>query len=360
MRPARLHWLAAALLPCTIHCGGGDGEPATAQGDAESADGAPAALEDVHRIGRFDGDDRFAWPGSAIAARFEGTAISARLDDGGQDWFSIEIDGQARPPLQTAAGENDYLLAGDLAGGEHELLLTRRTESFFGPSRFLGLSGAALVPTVPPDRLIEFIGDSITCGYGVLGQGPGCSFSADTESETDAWGALTARALGAAHTAIAYSGKGVVRNFGGDTSATMPVLFGRTFADDAASAWDFSFAPDVVVINLGTNDFSTGDPGTAFEDGLLAFVEDIRGRYPGAPILLATSPMLGGDAHAQHRAHLQAVVDAAGDGVRLVDIAEQDPDDGLGCDFHPGPVTQQKMADALVPVIQEVTGWSAR
>jgi lysophospholipase L1-like esterase len=358
MRPARLHWLAAALLPCTIHCGGGDGEPGIARGgDAESSDARSAAVEDVHRIGRFDADDRFAWPGSAVAARFEGTAISARLDDGGQDWFSIEVDGQALAPLQTAAGENDYVLASGLADGAHDLVVTRRTESFFGPSRFLELSGAVLVPTEPPDRLIEFIGDSITCGYGVLGQGPGCSFSAETESETDAWGALTARALGAAHTAIAYSGKGVVRNFGGDTSDTMPVLFGRTFADDPASTWDFSFAPDVVVINLGTNDFSTGDPGTAFEDGLLAFVEAIRGRYPGAPILLATSPMLGGDAHEQHRAHLQAVIDAAGDGVRLVDIAEQDAADGLGCDFHPSQVTQQKMADALVPIIQEVTGW---
>lgn len=104
------------------------------------------------------------------------------------------------------------------------------------------------------------------------------------------------------------------------------------------------------------HDFSIGDPGLAFEDGLLAFVQDIRARYPGAPILLATSPMLGGDAHAQHRAHLEAVIDAAGDGVRLVDVAEQDPADGLGCDFHPSRVTHQKMADALVPVIREVTG----
>ena len=148
-----------------------------------------------------------------------------------------------------------------------------------------------------------------------------------------------------------------MRNFGGDTSDTMPVLFSRTIADDPSSSWDFSWTPDVVVVNLGTNDFSTGDPGQEFADRLGEFVAEIRTHYPVAWILLATSPMLGGTAHTQHRSYLEQAVAGGGDHVRLVDLAEQDPNDGYGCDFHPSPVTQQKMATALVAAIRDVTGW---
>src|SRR6185437_9930940 len=141
-------------------------------------------------------------------------------------------------------------------------------------------------------RWIEFVGDSITCGYGVLGPDQSSCFSNDTEAETRGWAALTAQAFGAAHSAIAYSGKGVIRNNGGDTTELMPVLFERTLVD-AADAWGFtSYTPDVVVIDLGTNDFAQGDPGQAFVTGYEAFVAQIRGHYPDAWIVVAQSPML--------------------------------------------------------------------
>lgn len=352
------------LLPLLLDCGGSgssaaDGAAQDARPGTSDAgiDASSAPLADFHRIGRFDAADRFAWPGTAIAARFDGAQISVRLDDSGVDWFAVEIDGEAAPPFQATAGEQDYLLADGLSDGPHDLVLSRRTESFVGTSRFLGLSGARLIPTPAPARLVEFIGDSITCGYGVLGNGPSCEFSENDESEPDAWGAIAARALGAAHTAIAYSGRGVVRNVGGDTTDTMPVLFLRTIADEPDSEWDFATSPDVVVVNLGTNDFASGDPGTDFTDGYVAFIEQIREHYPEPWILVATSPMLSGAARPQLRAYLEAAVGAAGERVRLVDLDEQNPDDGYGCDSHPSRATQQKMADRLVPAIRDVTGW---
>ena len=69
------------------------------------------------------------------------------------------------------------------------------------------------------------------------------------------------RELGAAHVAIAYSGIGMLRNNGGGTTGTMPERYERTLADDAASLGLARYTPDVVVIDLGTNDFATGDPG---------------------------------------------------------------------------------------------------
>ena len=201
------------------------------------------------------------------------------------------------------------------------------------------------------------IGDSITCGYGVLGAGPGCGFTADTEAETHAWGALAAAQLGAWNTAIAYSGKGVIRNYGGDTIDLMPALFLRQDANDPASTWNWSYQPQVVVVNLGTNDYSVGDPGQAFEDAYIAFVATIRGKYPDAWIVVSSSPMLDGADHSSLVGHLQAVVAASGARVRFLDLLPQDPADGYGCDWHPSEATQRKMAAALVAEIREVTGW---
>ena len=75
------------------------------------------------------------------------------------------------------------------------------------------VTNGALVPTPPPfTRKLEFIGDSITCGFGNEGPGPNCPFTADTENESLAYGTLTAQALNAEHHTIAWSGIGMVRH----------------------------------------------------------------------------------------------------------------------------------------------------
>ena len=65
---------------------------------------------------------------------------------------------------------------------------------------------------------------------------------------------------------IAASGRGIVRNYAGETADTLPRIYGRTLAGSAAPAWDFARQPQAVIINLGTNDISNGkgDPGTPF------------------------------------------------------------------------------------------------
>lgn len=330
-------------------------------GDAPVADGARAGdapVEDVHLIGRFDAMHRFAWPGDEIALRFDGSAISIDIDDDGQNQFDPTIDGQRYQTFFTNMGRMTLQIASGLPAGEHDLVIARRTESFIGTTTFYGFPGATLVPTPRPSRLIEMIGDSITCGYGVLGVGPNCSFGASTEAEDLAWGALAAAELDAMHVSIAYSGIGMYRNNGGDITETMPMRYGRVLADDATSTWTWDYTPDVIVIALGTNDFAGGDPGQPFVDAYVAFVQMLRTRFPRTPVVLATSPMLDGAARTQLHDHLAAVVSAVGDPqVTSVEIAEQLAADGYGCDYHPDTTTQRKMADALVPAIRAATGW---
>jgi hypothetical protein len=160
---------------------------------------------------------------------------------------------------------------------------------------------------------------------------------------------------------ISYSGIGVLRNYDGSTTEIMPDRYPRILAGDPSRPWGFSFEPDVVVLNLGTNDFARGDPGQAYTDAYLAFVGQVRGHYPDAYLLLAVGSMLTGANRSAALADAQSVVASrvgAGDTrVGLVDLGVQSASDGYGCDSHPSVATDRKMADALVAAIHDAVGW---
>lgn len=317
----------------------------------------------IHFIGRFDFSDpqkpRFAYPGSTITTRFSGTGLTVALEDGDHaNRFDVTVDGVLGPELVTSNGKTTYAVASGLPDGEHDVVIARRTESFVGTTTFAGFSGAPLVATAGPTRLIEIIGDSISCGYGILCDDPTQGFSPETEAETLAYGALTAKALLAAHVTVAYSGKGITQNYGGGKTDLMPEVWERTFADDSSSVWGFSYVPDVVVIHLGTNDFWNGDPGADFVTRYTAFVKKVRSHYPAAPIVIALSPMLEEPNRTTCRGYLQTIVADSNDAkVSFVEFAQQKTSDGLGCDYHPNLVTNQKMAVVLEAKLRAVTGW---
>jgi lysophospholipase L1-like esterase len=355
------------------------GPAADAAGDADTVAKAP-----YHLVGRFDVRDpagpRFSWSGTQIRAAFSGTGLVVKLKDSGQSQFDVAIDG-AKPTLLVPGASDSHEVATGLAPGEHTVVITKRTEPTFGTTQFLGFEpkDGALVPTpAPGGKLIEMVGDSITAGYGILGfepcknaQNQDNSFSPETESETEAWGALAATELGARHHAVAWSGIGVYRDNNGDQADPMPVRYDRALGEDGASTWDHSKAhPDLVVVNLGTNDFATGDPGVPFQTAYVAFLKSIRDKHPEAFIAVATSPMLTDSypeppANEQRRtksiAALEAIVAArktAGDAkVASLTIDEQQAADLYGCDSHPSKDTAKKMAGKLVAFAKTTLGW---
>lgn len=322
----------------------------------------PPALPAIHYVGRHDATDpghvRMGWSGVGAVFRFNGTDASVRLDDNGRYW-TVVVDGQVQPNLATSPGEQSYPLAVGLPAGEHTVELYRRTEGSFGSTTLLGvdLVGELLAPP-PVTRRIEVIGDSITCGYGNEGTDP-CNFSAETENHYLTYGALAARTLGAEVSTVAWSGKGVVNNYGDDTFEPLPQIYDRLLATDAAP-WDFSWQPDVVVIDLGTNDFSTdGDPPeNVFVPAYVAFLAHLRDVYPDA-FILPVAPVLFGNEAVMVAGYLQSAVDqrhAAGDmQVAFADINVQW--NGSGCDGHPNLAAHAGMAAKLVTELQAHLGW---
>lgn len=300
-----------------------------------------------------------------MVAAFEGTEVSVSLNDASENEFTVVLDGEVLPKLAAQAGSHDYPLADSLAPGPHVLELYRRTEASFGVTQFLGLDfgadGQLLAPPALPTRLLEFVGDSITCGYGNEGTSASCGFSADTENHYLTYAALTARALDAELSTVAWSGKGIVYNYGEDTVDPLPALYDRTLPGDGASAYEFDRIPDAVVINLGTNDFSTdGDPTPElFEAEYLEFLGHIRSKYPEAFLLCTVGPLLSGDDLTAARAGISAAVTALQDGgddrVKSweMNVANDDP----GCDYHPSLATHEAMATAVTNELKASLGW---
>lgn len=324
----------------------------------------------VRFVGRVDTSDpssaRFAWSGSGFVARFEGSSLAVRMG-GGQE-YTVLVDGVVTPKFVPSGGFD--VVAQGLASRVHEVQLYRRTEAHLGESSLLGVEvtdGKLMQPPPGPPRRLEVVGDSISCGYGNEGADQTCGFTPHTENHYLSYGALAARALGAELVTVAWSGKGVVCNYGDEVDSCtnpLPTYYDRTLPERPQSRWDFaSWQPHAVVVNLGTNDFSTDrDPTPAeFESAYVALLARIRAANAGAVILCTIGPMLFGEDLATARTAIARAVQArvaAGDAaVKVFELAPTDAANGYGCDWHPSLRTHQVMADTLTALLRAELGW---
>jgi lysophospholipase L1-like esterase len=374
--------LLSGLVACAAapeYGGTTDAEPMPDAGSSTDATpNAPVAppadvvAAGVRWVGRVDlttpDKPRFSWPGTGFVARFSGTSLDAQLSvSGAAAIFKAVVDGTPQATFTAAAGQGSYNLATGLSADVHTVELYRQTEGSQGESQLLALTvtgGALMDPPAGSSRLIEVIGDSITCGYGDLGTAADLNDSDcfHLESHFDTYEAVAARALGAEVSTIAASGRGIVRNYAGDTGGTLPMIYPQTLTNLTAPRWDFHVEPQAVVINLGTNDISNGkgDPGMPFEDTYGALLATIRGEYPHTFIICTIAPLLNGSDLTTIAGHIQAAVAAraaAGDArVEYFAIPPQ-TSDKYACQYHPNLAENQMMADLLSAELKAKLGW---
>ncbi len=354
---------------------GGTGGSATGgNGGAAGANGGGAGFEPggVRFVGRVDASNaaavRFAWSGTGVVATVEGTRISARLQTEGTStvFFQPVVDGTKGTRFQVMSGAAQTVVVGqNLAAGAHRIELYRESEGNYGTSVFLGFAEGTVVGAPAATRLIEIVGDSISAGYGNLGNDVhppydvSCGFSLDTESAYAAYGWVLARSLNADASIIARSGWGIYRDNGGSRTNVLPSIYGNTLGSQSNPAWDFAKKPDAVIVNLGTNDTAgeMGDPGTPYEDAYIAFLRTVRGHYPNAWIFITLGPMTSDPLLTTMRGHLDNVVTRLGDAkVTHVQMPVQNTS-MTGCDYHPNAAEDALMANTLKPALQQKLGW---
>ncbi len=305
---------------------------------------------------------RYAWSGAGFIAHFVGTGFDAELEDAAQ-FHTLVVDGTVST-LETSPGRAWYSLASGLPNGEHVVELYRQTEAFVGVTTLHGVAvrdGELAAPPSSTTRRLEFVGDSITAGYGNEGANTGCSFSPETENHYLTYGAVAARALGARASTLAWSGRGVVKNYDGGDGEFMPALYDRTLPQEGDTPWSFVEPVDAVVINLGTNDFSTAPDPTVedFAAAYEAFLRHIREKNPNAFILGTVGPMLQAADLALARQAIERAVERrhkAGD-TRVGSYLLRTRNEAPGCDWHPSVKTHQAMADELVGQLKQHLGW---
>ena len=320
----------------------------------------------IQYIGRFDlttpAAPAFDWSYCCISAKFQGTSCSVKLG-GTSKYFDLYVDGVKTGSIKSANGGVETLpVASGLADGVHSVALYRRDEASKGLNTFQGFvldSGKALVaPDARPCRKLEFIGDSFTCGYGDEAAF-GTSFSYATENACITYAAQMANHYNADCMMTAWSGKGMVRNYGaaGQTSPDpMPYYYARTCGSVATNNYAFTWQPDVVVVVLGINDFSTSpNPSQAqYVGGYSNFVKTLRGHYPNADIICTYLSSMAGSASS----YIQTVVNTSGDSkVHFASVSYTlvNPTD-LGSDWHPNASGQTKIANAFIPVFDGIMG----
>ncbi len=327
-------------------------------------------------IGRFDFSDpaapKCAWSGSAIRARFRGTAVSVILEDfpiGRTDqlgapfasWFEVLIDGEQVKSIVLRPGRQVYKIRSKLKNAPHSITIFKRTEGYVGHVVFHGLelsAGAKLLAPPPRlDRRIESIGDSITAGLDLMKIGVGAS-SIACENFYHTYAALTARAFNAEVVGITYSGNGVHTNAGGSKKDVLPIVYSRIITHDPESKWDFGkWKAQIVVINLGANDLGgmgrSKDPYEEYVASYVRFIGQIRGHYGDIPIFCAAGPIFW-PADPKKKFSINVVNAMRKKGDKNVHYVEFNR---VGGDLHPDAANSRKMADMLIKAICEHTDW---
>lgn len=321
----------------------------------------------IQLLGRFErsnaGKARFAWSGSTIRFRLQAKTATAFLG-GAPVRYGLRLNGNDVEVWQGKKEVTSFeIRVPDEMALPVQVEIVRLNQPLFGESTFEGMevgSDSDLTrPATMPTRWIEFIGDSITAGHGIEAPGPSAPLEAGTESFLKTYGYLTARALGAQPVAEAWSGIRLTRSQAG--VVTMPERWGRTLPDDVSSKWDHSIIPDVVVINLGTNDFSSQPPDEATWKGeYRKFLQTIRGKYPKALIFCTNGPMLGGGGLDRLKLWTDSLVaELADPGIQTLYFPGQKMEDGIGGQWHPSMRTHAIMAKRLSAAIAAKTGWTA-
>ena len=339
---------------------------------ASARQSVPASDSRITYIGRtcVQGSDvSFDWSGVSVRLAFTGGYLALHGSDSGKDYFNVWIDREpsAEPDRVFCIGSDTTLVLLNVRERrplQHRITLQKRTEAEQGRATFHGftLNGELLEAGGLKERVIEVVGDSYTCGYGSENSVRSDPFRPQDENPSKTYADILGRYFGADVVRIAHSGQGIARNYDDAGRGThMPDRYPATFdlTREGDPAWDFSrIRPDITLIYLGTNDFSTGRQPTMDEfcRNYRRLVDRILEAYgPGHPVLCIAAQ------HSEwHHQYVSEAVRRIGkENVHYMGLPLQthNSDSDLGASWHPNYQGHLKKAHAILPSLSTLTGW---
>lgn len=342
-----------------------------------------ATEENVKLVGRTMYSNDTTWlvqSGSAVEFTITGKSAAITLagdssinnDENYRSRYAVLVDGEIIADDVMSTPEKTLTLFDGETSRTAKIKIIHLSEAMNGAIgvKNISVTSNQPVPICPePEKAlsIEFIGDSITCAYGVEGLSSYESFKTTTENFMKSYAYLTAQKLDADYSAVSYSGHGIISGYTSsgeiNTDSLIPDCYGLTGKlSDYAENWNFETrSHDVVVINLGTNDSSyvTKDPETRaqeFINGYMDFLKTVREKNPEAYIICTLGTM--GDELYEYVAEAveQYRTDTGDQRIMSYHSTVQNQADGIGSDWHPSAVTQQKSAYVLADKICQALG----
>ncbi len=333
-----------------------------------------------------DGVRFFNWTCSGFEFAFTGTKATATIISDASSWgkdnfgwlsvFTAPLD-QDYPDepslrIELASDSNTCVLFENTKPETVKIRVMKTSEDAFGMAglKCLEVEGKKKkLPVQKKDLKIEYIGDSITCGYGIDGVWEKDVFRTEIERADKGYAFLTAKKLNAEYHMISWSGIGLTSAYV-DPAVDLPDsewTMARTwpYTDKSAckrlkkdpEAWDSSkYVPDLVVINLGTNDQSyTRGKETRIRSFINVYrilLEEVHRRTPGARIMCCLGVMGQDLCPAVEAAVEKFRAEFPAADVKTLRFPVQDEKDGIAADWHPSAETHRKMAEQLSDAIK--------
>lgn len=279
------------------------------------------------------------WTGHYLRTQFTGTTVSIRLEKATR--LAVSIDGEPVRLIPTKAGVT-LLNEQPLKPGGHQLQVGSGGQNEELAFQGLVLDSGATTKPVEPKPIIEFIGDSITTMF------VGSNF---------AW--ATAGMLGCDLTQISFSGIALTNGYGclpdkvGQDTQYFRLKNFNHLKDSPQTPWNFSYTPRMVVILLGQNDQCGNAPSVTFTDSYIAFVKNIRAKFPAAPIVMMRTY---GGPYEMEIAAAAATLGQADPKVHYVDttgwLGKEDFSDGIHPNRGGHLKAARQLANALAPILQ--------
>ena len=338
--------------------------------------------DNVKPIGRtvmIDGVRWCGFSGSGMEFFFAGRSLSIRLvadqmasDEIHRARVGIFVDGKC---MRDVLMDEPYKTVSVIDQEEDTIAIVRVVKLSEVSDSTVGIESVeadgAITPLQASERKIEFIGDSITCGYGVDGVYGEDFYRTANEDCTKAYAYRTAELLDADYSIVAMSGYGIVSGYTA-TGEKVPeqiippyyTTYGRSYGSFAEAFapeqldWDFSeFVPDTIVVNLGTNDISycKDDPDRRqeFIDGYKDFLRIIRENNPDAKIVCVLG-IMGTDLCESMEIAAREYSEEQGDAniATMHFPVQNEEEDGVAVDWHPSETTHEKAANQLAEFLR--------
>ncbi len=267
----------------------------------------------------------------------------------------LRIEGDTVNTIQIPLSETDTLVE-----------LYKLTEASTGNLVVNGIKGKNVekAPTKPSIK-IEFVGNSITSGFGNDTTAYACGEGSwyDSHNAYYSYATISANRLDADFVLSSISGWGMYRNWD-VPGPTVPDVYDNLYLNtDSTKAYTAkNFNPDLVSINLGTNDLSEGDgkherlpfSKKDYVDAYVKFVQHIIDTRDNPEIAILDSPMVSGERQEILHECLNNVVDHFKKQDKKIYFFDFETIPETGCGAHPSIEEDKMMADQIVPFYKEI------